>query len=135
MSDQAPPSDADGNIYLTTGNGSFNGTTQFGESFLKLTNTGAALSRADWFTPYDWNTNLNAHDADLGSGGVLLIPGTSLLFSGGKAGRLYLVDATNMGHLVNAAATSDRRRPPRDAQRRRAIASPSPETWSRSQMT
>ena len=107
MSDQAPPSDAAGNIYLTTGNGSFNGTTQFGESFLKLTNSGATLSRADWFTPYDWNTNLNAHDADLGSGGVLLIPGTSLLFSGGKAGRLYLVDATNMGHIVAAAATSD----------------------------
>jgi hypothetical protein len=41
MSDQAPPSDAAGNIYLTTGNGSFNGTTTFGESFLKLTNTGA----------------------------------------------------------------------------------------------
>jgi hypothetical protein len=107
MSDQAPPADAAGNIYLTTGNGSFNGTTTFGESFLKLTNTGAALSRVDWFTPYDWNTNLNSKDLDLGSGGVLLIPGTSLLFTGGKAGRLYLVNATNMGHLVNAAATSD----------------------------
>jgi hypothetical protein len=107
MSDQAPPADAAGNIYLTTGNGSFNGTTQFGESFLKLTNTGSALSRVDWFTPFDWNTNLNARDADLGSGGVLLIPGTSLLFSGGKAGRLYLVDGSNMGHIVNAAATSD----------------------------
>jgi citrate lyase gamma subunit len=107
MSDQAPPADAAGNIYLTTGNGSFNGTTQFGESFLRLTNTGTALSRVDWFTPYDWNTNLNAKDLDLGSGGVLLIPGTSLLFSGGKAGRLYLVNATNMGHIVAAAATSD----------------------------
>src|ERR1051326_4507758 len=107
MSDQAPPADAAGNVYLTVGNGSFNGTTQFGESFLKLTNTGTALSRVDWFTPYDWSTNLNARDADLGSGGVLLIPGTSLLFSGGKAGRLYLVDGTNMGHLVAAAATSD----------------------------
>lgn len=107
MSDQAPPADAAGNVYLTIGNGSFNGTTQFGESFLRLTNTGAALSRMDWFTPYDWSTNLNARDLDLGSGGVLLIPGTSLLFSGGKAGRLYLVNATNMGHLAAAAATSD----------------------------
>lgn len=107
MSDQAPPADAAGNVYLTTGNGSFNGTTQFGESFLKLTNTGAALSRVDWFTPFDWNTNLNARDADLGSGGVLLIPGTTLLFSGGKAGRLYLVDGANMGHIVAPAATAD----------------------------
>lgn len=107
MSDQAPVADAAGNIYLTTGNGSFNGTTQFGESFLKLTNTGAALSRVDWFTPFDWSSNLNANDRDLGSGGVLLIPGTSLLFSGGKAGRLYLVAGTNMGHLVATGATSD----------------------------
>jgi len=107
MSDQAPAADAAGNIYLTTGNGSFNGTTQFGESFLKLTNNGVALSLVDWFTPFDWNTNLNAKDLDLGSGGVLLIPGTSLLFTGGKAGRLYLVNGTNMSHLVAAAATSD----------------------------
>ena len=107
MSDQAPAADNAGNIYLTTGNGSFNGTTQFGESFLKLTNTGAGLALQDWFTPFDWSTNLNAHDLDLGSGGVLLIPGTSLLFSGGKAGRLYLVDGANMGHLVSEIAGSD----------------------------
>jgi hypothetical protein len=106
MSDQAPPVDAAGNIYFTTGNGSFNGTTQFGESFLKLTNTGVALSLVDWFTPFDY-TNLNVFDRDLGSGGVLLIPGTSLLLSGGKAGRLYLVNSTNMGHIVAAGATSD----------------------------
>jgi len=107
MSDQAPPADEAGNIYLTTGNGSFNGATVFGESFLKLTNTGAALSRVDWFTPFDY-ANLNAGDQDLGSGGVLLIPGTSLLFSGGKAGRLYLVNGTNMGHIVATGATSDK---------------------------
>jgi hypothetical protein len=107
MSDQAPVTDAAGNIYFTTGNGSFDGANQFGESFLKLTNSGTALTRVDWFTPFDWNTNLNAKDLDLGSGGVLLIPGTSLLFSGGKAGRLYLVNGTNMGHLAVAAATSD----------------------------
>lgn len=106
MSDQAPPADTDGNIYLTTGNGSFNGTTTFGESFLKLTNTGAALVRADWFTPFDFS-NLNGADQDLGSGGVLLIPGTSLLFSGGKAGRLYLVNGTNMGNIAATGATSD----------------------------
>jgi hypothetical protein len=107
MSDQAPVADNAGNIYLSTGNGSFNGTTQFGESFLKLTNSGAVLTRVDWFTPFDWSSNLNANDRDLGSGGVLLIPGTQLLFSGGKAGRLYLVNGTNMGHLVAAGATSD----------------------------
>jgi hypothetical protein len=107
MSDQAPPSDANGNIFITTGNGTYDGTSNFGESFLKLTNNGVALLKTDWFTPFDWNTNLNSRDLDLGSGGVLLIPGTSLLFTGGKAGRLYLVNGTNMGHLAAAAATSD----------------------------
>jgi hypothetical protein len=107
MSDQAPPSDASGNIYLTSGNGSYDGVNNFGESFLKLTNNGTSVVRADWFTPFDWNTNLNGHDFDLGSGGVLLIPGTSLLFTGGKAGRLYLVNGTNMGHLAATGATSD----------------------------
>src|SRR5207248_4886696 len=90
-----------------TGNGSYDGVNNFGESFLKLTNNGASLLRADWFTPFDWSTNLNSRDLDLGSGGVLLIPGTSLLFTGGKAGRLYLVDGANMGHLAAVGATSD----------------------------
>jgi len=103
MSDQAPPADISGNIYLSTGNGTWDGTNNFGESFLKLTNNGTALVRADWFTPYNWNS-LNGVDADLGSGGVSLIPGTSLLFSGGKAGWLYLVNATNMGHISGSAS-------------------------------
>jgi hypothetical protein len=104
MSDQAPPADASGNVYVSTGNGSWNGSSSFGESFLKLTRDVGSLSLTDWFTPYNW-LSLNGSDADLGSGGVLLIPGTSLLFSGGKAGWLYLVDGSNMGHV--SSGTSD----------------------------
>jgi hypothetical protein len=106
MSDQALPSDSNGNVYLTTGNGSFDGVNNFGESLLKLTNNGTALLRSDWFTPFNWST-LNGADNDLGSGGVLLIPGTSLLFTGGKAGRLYLVDGANLGHVAASGAVSD----------------------------
>jgi len=34
----------------------------------------------------------------------LLIPGRTLLFSGGKAGWLYLVNSTNMGHISGSAS-------------------------------
>jgi hypothetical protein len=69
-----------------------------GDSFVKLA---PDLSLSDWFSP--WNTQqLNAADTDLGSGGILLLPGTSLVVGGGKEGKLYLLDA---GHLGNFCAT------------------------------
>jgi hypothetical protein len=105
MSNQGPAADTNGNIYISTGNGTFDGVNNFGESFLKLTQSGTSLTRASWFTPYDWNT-LNGKDNDLGSGGLLLIPGTSLLFSGGKGGSLYLVNRDNMGGVGVSADTN-----------------------------
>jgi hypothetical protein len=50
--------DAMGNIYAMTGNGSFDGVTDFGESIVKLAyrppsaRSPAALSVTDWWTPY-----------------------------------------------------------------------------------
>jgi hypothetical protein len=105
MSNQGPAADTNGNIYVSTGNGTFDGVNNFGESFLKLTQSGTSLTRASWFTPHDWNT-LNGKDNDLGSGGVLLVPGTSLLFSGGKGGGLYLVNRDNMGGVGVSADTN-----------------------------
>ena len=105
MSNQGPAADANGNVYLSTGNGTFDGANNFGESFLKLTNSGSALSRQSWFAPYNWSA-LNSSDQDLGTGGVLLVPGTSLLLSGGKAGVLYLVNRDNMGG-VSGSTTAD----------------------------
>ena len=98
MSNQGPAADTNGNIYFSTGNGTFDGVNNFGESFLKLTNTGSALVRQSWFTPFNWNA-LNTGDQDLGTAGVLLIPGTSLMLSGGKAGVFYLVNRDSMGGL------------------------------------
>jgi hypothetical protein len=106
MSDQAPPADANGNIFISTGNGDFDGVNNFGESFLKLSPNGTNnMSVASWFTPYNWSS-LNGSDADLGSGGILLIPGTSLMLSGGKAGWLYVVNRDNMGGL-SGSTTAD----------------------------
>jgi hypothetical protein len=104
MSGQAPAADAAGNLYLSTGNGTVDAsdTVNRGESFLKLTPSGTNLVVASWFTPQDYPV-LEASDIDLGSGGMLLLPGTNLAFSGGKEGVVYLVNRDNMGGLSAVA--------------------------------
>ncbi|HSU55756.1 MAG TPA: LamG-like jellyroll fold domain-containing protein, partial [Candidatus Dormibacteraeota bacterium] len=104
MSGAAPAVDTNGNLYISVGNGTVGvtgnprDTTNRGQSFLKLTPSGTNLNITSWFTPYNWS-NLNLQDLDLGSAGILLIPGTSYAFSGGKQGIVYLVDRDNMGGL------------------------------------
>jgi hypothetical protein len=77
--------------------------TAISESVLKLSTTapGTALPVVDYFTPHDWNL-LDGQDADLGSGGTMLLPdavsgGKHLMIETGKTGRLYLIDRDNMG--------------------------------------
>ena len=91
---QGPTADSEGNLYLLTGNGSFspNGSA-LGNSFVKLK---PDLTLADWFSPYNRN-ELNDQDCDLGSSGILLIPGTNLILGGGKEGIFYLLDRNNLG--------------------------------------
>jgi hypothetical protein len=98
-----PAADSDGNIYVTTGNGTFDTTgNNFGDTFLKLS-TAAGLSVADFFTPSN-QADLNAGDFDLGSGGPMVfdMAGSShphLLIGGDKLGLLYLIDRDNMTHF------------------------------------
>jgi hypothetical protein len=70
MSGASPSADAQGNIYLITGNGDFNannpGGRNYGDSFLKLSTSGR-LSVSDWFTPFD-QVKLAKQDQDLGTG-------------------------------------------------------------------
>src|ERR1700728_2215828 len=94
---QAPTIDSAGNIYISTGNGSFgktpNNLVQTGNSFIKLS---PSLQLLDYFTPYN-SAVMNAGDLDLGSSGLMLIPNTHYVLGGGKRGVLYLADATAMG--------------------------------------
>lgn len=101
----APAVDADGNLYVISGNGSFNadgGGPNLGESFLKLSSANG-LAVADFFTPYN-QAALNGKDLDTGSSGALLLPDSAgsaahphLLTSAGKEGRIYLIDRDSMG--------------------------------------
>jgi hypothetical protein len=107
--------DAQGNLYFALGNG-FSGPQgqaaynpalgNWSESVLKLSATGA-LTVSDYFTPHEWQT-LDSRDADLGSGGVMLLPDSvgsvahpHLMVETGKSGKLYLIDRDMMGHLNN----------------------------------
>jgi len=89
-----PAADQDGNLYLMTGNGSFDANArQFGNSMLKLN---PDLSVNQWFTPGNV-TALTLLDIDLGSAGPLLLPGKGQIVGGGKQGRLYLVNQDRLG--------------------------------------
>ncbi|HEV2472605.1 MAG TPA: PA14 domain-containing protein, partial [Chthonomonadales bacterium] len=98
-------------IYFMVGNGTFDadpslgGGVDYGDSIVKLTASKTALKVADFFTPAD-ELSLDDTDADLGSGGLLLLPDgvgntahRQLLIGAGKEGTIYLVDRNNMGHF------------------------------------
>jgi len=95
QSGQGPAADDDGNVYVVTGNGTWDGVRNFSESFLKFT---PQLKLLDWFTPTN-HLALDAVDNDLDSSGATLIPGTHIVLGGGKEGVMYLLDTRNFGHL------------------------------------
>ena len=97
MSGRAPVIDSNNNVYYASANGGWDGVSNFGDSVLKFTTTGSALSLADYFTPDDYAA-LASNDLDLGSSGPMLIPGTSLLIHGGKTSIFYLMSLSNLGH-------------------------------------
>ncbi len=98
--------DLAGNMYCMTGNGTFNSTNgSYGDSFLKLTLSGGNLNLVDYFTPFN-QQSLSDRDADLGSGGVVVLPDAvgslahpHLLVGAGKEGKIYLLDRDNLGHF------------------------------------
>lgn len=127
---RGPVVDNDGDIYVVTGNGDFDGESAFGESVLRLTSSAgpdalsrpapaagqrtlhsaagravvnANLSISDWFTPENFG-QLNDSDWDFGSTGAILVPQTKLLLAGSKAGILYLIPCDSMGHVGSTGA-------------------------------
>jgi hypothetical protein len=112
MSGGAPAADSTGEIYVGTGNSGPNlnvgsgANSDYGSSVLKLS---SGLAVLDWFMPTNY-VNLNKLDVDLGAGGstVFVSPPTGpyqhLLFTGGKDGTLWLLNADHLGGLGDGQA-------------------------------
>jgi hypothetical protein len=105
MSGSAIAADANGDLYVITSNGDFNGTTNFSDSFVKLSpNLSTVL---DYFTPFNQST-LSANDQDVGSGGVLLVPNQTGNFPHevigcGKAPAVFVLNRDNMGKFQSGS--------------------------------
>jgi len=111
MSGGAPAADSSNNLYLITGNGTFDANNasapndDYGDSFLKLS-TASGISVADYFTPSNEST-LQTSDADFGSGGAAILvdqpsgPVQHLVIGGGKDGILFLLNRDNMGKFTS----------------------------------
>jgi hypothetical protein len=95
-------------FYVVTGNGPWNGHTDWGDSILKLNRQGTTL--LDAFTPTD-QASLNSEDLDLGSTAPAILPPITddgktwhLLTQGGKGGAvdggdavIWLINRNRMG--------------------------------------
>jgi hypothetical protein len=90
-------------LYLTTGNGTYDTSSDYGDTILKLNSaTGnGVLSVNDWFTPSNQQT-LQCNDSDFGASGPMLIPGTNpeLLVQVSKLGLIYLINTASMGKFT-----------------------------------
>jgi uncharacterized repeat protein (TIGR03806 family) len=102
-----PSIDAQGNMYLQTGNGTFDQITavtssnNYAMSIIKFSTTNG-LQMTDFFAPSD-AVNLSGGDQDLGSAAPIILPDSAgsaahphLVLGGGKSAPLYLVDRDNM---------------------------------------
>ena len=101
MSGGAPAADSSNDLYFLTGNGSYDGVTNYGDSTIRLTASGG-LHVKDHFTPYNQGS-LSSNDQDHGAGGAAVLvdpsagPVPHLLIGGGKSGTLFLINRDNMG--------------------------------------
>jgi Legume lectin domain/Chitobiase/beta-hexosaminidase C-terminal domain len=115
--------DVNGNAYVATGNGDDTVTTpapppsttiDYGDSIVRVSLNNGVPIPTDYFTPFNQGT-LDSSDADLGSGGVLVVPDQAgpyphILIQAGKQGRIYVVSRdkmTNDGSHYCNGCTSD----------------------------
>ena len=119
MAGGGPGADSSGNVYLLTANGAFDTTLDsqgfpsqhdFGNSFLKISNSGGSLAVADYFALSN-TVALSAADRDLGSGGAMLLPDLTdssgtvhhLVIGAGKDGNIYVVNRDSMGKFSSTS--------------------------------
>jgi outer membrane protein assembly factor BamB len=118
--------DPEGNVYFLTGNGRLetdNGL--YGDSFLKLKVFPGSLVPSAYTLPIQEPVadlgsadELEDRDADLGSGGALVLPGLNFVVGGGKTGYMYLLDRTSMQLRQRLTAAENSYDPTQDPKKR-----------------
>lgn len=120
MSGTAPAADASGNVFTILGNGDFDtalnaaglpANGDCGNCFVKIS-PAPPITLLDYFAPSNTVSESNA-DADLGSGGPLLLPDLAdasgntrhLAIGAGKDANIYVLNRDNMGKF-NATANN-----------------------------
>jgi hypothetical protein len=110
-----------GNIYFLDGNGDFDTSLNsngfptdgdYGNAFMKLSTSANRLSVADYFEMEN-EASENINDADLGSGGAIVLPDLSdgtgntlhLAVGAGKDTNLYLINRDSMGKFTSNNST------------------------------
>jgi hypothetical protein len=104
-------------LYVISGNGSFDTSGDYSDSFIKLKLSGNQLTVADSFTPFN-QADLTATDKDVGAGGAAILvdlpssaPHPKLIVGGGKGltfnGELYVLDRTSLGGYQQGSGGTD----------------------------
>ncbi len=113
-----PAADTTGNVFLLTGNGTFDTTLtangfpsqgDYGNAFVKIPTSGS-LAVSDYFTMSN-TVSESGGDTDLGSGGLMLLPAltdshgnsVSLAVGAGKDTNIYVVNQASMGKFSPTA--------------------------------
>jgi hypothetical protein len=98
--------DEDGNIYVVTGNGTFDadaGGPNYGDSVVKLNFSNGTFAVNDFFTPFDQMV-MALGDIDLGASGLVLFndvtgPVADIGVIAGKDGKIYVLNLDNLGQF------------------------------------
>ena len=101
--------DSAGNLFFSTGNGAFDGATNFSDSYLKLATPSLTLS--DYFTPYNQGS-FDSYDLDVAAGGLILLPSSAgttkypdIMIGCAKNGAIYVIDRDDMGEFNSSGDT------------------------------
>jgi hypothetical protein len=124
MGGGAPSVDANGHLYVITGNGGFDVTSSsgpnndYGDSLLQLsvapnpTTPSAAFTVSQYFTPEDQQSDKD-NDHDFGSGGAAVLANVTsgtgtvgVVVGGGKDGSLYILNQASLGGFSSSDATA-----------------------------
>ena len=106
---RGPAADDQGNLWVISGNGDFDGVQNFGQSFVKL--KGSAPIVTGSYTPSDWKA-MDDNDVDL-SAGPAMVSGTGTVIGADKAGMLYVLNrdtlqpytaSSGMGYSVSGGS-------------------------------